>query len=95
MKPLILVTLLLCLPFAVLAQQSSSSGSRTKADRQPAERSHPNPQTQRKLFPYDYTIDDLRPHLAATCVTRTVLVEAARCDDEETREFLALASRTP
>jgi len=59
MKPLILVTLLLCLPFAVFAQRSGSGDSRTKADRQPAKRSHPNQQTQRKLFPYDYKIDDL------------------------------------
>jgi zinc protease len=58
MKPLILVTLLLCLPFAVFAQRTSGD-SRTKADQQPAERSHPNQQTQRKLFPYDYKIDDL------------------------------------
>jgi L-fuconolactonase len=43
----------------------------------------------------DYTIEDLRPHLAATGVHRTVLVEAARCTDAETTEFLALADATP
>lgn len=57
MKPLILVTLLLCLPLAVLGQRSSR-GTRPKANqqRQPA---HANQQTPRKLFPYDYTTDDL------------------------------------
>jgi L-fuconolactonase len=43
----------------------------------------------------DYTVDDLRPHLAKTGVHRTVLVEAARCDRAETTEFLALAATTP
>ncbi|MEU4419869.1 amidohydrolase family protein [Actinoplanes sp. NPDC024001] len=43
----------------------------------------------------DYTIEDLRPHLAATGVHRTVLVEAARCTADETTEFLALAEATP
>lgn len=57
MKPLILVSLLLCLPFAVMAQQSSRS-TRTKAGQQP-ERMQANQQTPRKLFPYDYTTDDL------------------------------------
>lgn len=57
MKPLILVTLLLCLPFAVMAQRTSR-GTRAKADQQP-ERMHANQQTPRKLFPYDYTTDDL------------------------------------
>lgn len=57
MKPLILVTLLLCLPFVVMAQRSPR-GTRTKANRQP-ELMHANQQTPRKLFPYDYTTDDL------------------------------------
>jgi zinc protease len=57
MKPLILVTLLLCLPFAVIAQRSSR-GTRTKANQQ-SQRMHANQQTPRKLFPYDYTTDDL------------------------------------
>ena len=43
----------------------------------------------------DYTVDDLRVHLAAAGIDRTVLVEAARCDDAETAEFLALAASTP
>ncbi|HWS38571.1 MAG TPA: amidohydrolase family protein [Actinoplanes sp.] len=43
----------------------------------------------------DFTPDDLLPHLAATGVTRTVLVEAGLCDESETIRFLALAARTP
>jgi L-fuconolactonase len=43
----------------------------------------------------DYTMDDLRPHLAAAGVDRTVLVEAGRCDAAETTAFLALAAVTP
>jgi L-fuconolactonase len=43
----------------------------------------------------DYTVDDLRPRLAAAGVDRTVLVEAGRQDSAETAAFLALASRTP
>jgi L-fuconolactonase len=43
----------------------------------------------------DYTVDDLRVHLRAAGVDRTVLVEAGRCADEETRSFLALAAATP
>jgi L-fuconolactonase len=43
----------------------------------------------------DYTLDDLRGHLAATGVEATVLVEAGRGDDAETVEFLALAETTP
>ncbi|MBB5869561.1 L-fuconolactonase [Allocatelliglobosispora scoriae] len=43
----------------------------------------------------DYTVSDLRGHLAATGVDRTVLVEAARCDTAESIEFLALAAETP
>lgn len=43
----------------------------------------------------DFSIADLRPHLAAAGVDRTVLVEAARCDYDETRSFLALAASTP
>jgi L-fuconolactonase len=43
----------------------------------------------------DYTIDDLRGHLRAAGVDRTVLVEAGRGDDAETVEFLALADATP
>jgi L-fuconolactonase len=43
----------------------------------------------------DYTVDDLRVHLAAAGIDRTVLVEAARGEDAETVEFLALAASTP
>jgi L-fuconolactonase len=43
----------------------------------------------------DYTVNDLRPHLAAAGVDRTVLVEAGSCTAEETVRFLALAARTP
>ncbi|NUR49085.1 MAG: amidohydrolase family protein [Hamadaea sp.] len=43
----------------------------------------------------DYTVDDLRANLTRAGVTKTVLVEAGRCDDAETTEFLALAERTP
>ncbi len=57
MKPLILVTLLLCLPLAVMAQRSSR-GTSPKANQQ-QQPAHANQQTPRKLFPYDYTTDDL------------------------------------
>ena len=43
----------------------------------------------------DYTVADLRPLLAATGLRRTVLVEAGRCDADETTRFLALADVTP
>jgi L-fuconolactonase len=43
----------------------------------------------------DYTVDDLRAAMRTADVDRTVLVEAARCDDDETTEFLAVAERTP
>lgn len=43
----------------------------------------------------DYTMADLRPHLAASGVQRTVLVEAGLCQASETSRFLALAARTP
>ncbi|MDI6101843.1 amidohydrolase family protein [Actinoplanes sp. NEAU-A12] len=43
----------------------------------------------------DYTMADLRPHLEATGVHRTVLVEGGRCDSAETTAFLALAAATP
>lgn len=43
----------------------------------------------------DYTIDDLRVHLRAAGIDATVLVEAGRCDDAETREFLSLAENAP
>jgi L-fuconolactonase len=42
----------------------------------------------------DYTMADLRPHLQASGVDRTVLVEAGRAEAAETTEFLALAART-
>jgi L-fuconolactonase len=41
----------------------------------------------------DYTMADLRPHLAAAGVQRTVLVEAGLCHAAETSRFLALAAR--
>jgi L-fucono-1,5-lactonase len=43
----------------------------------------------------DYTVADLRAAMRSAGVDRTVLVEAGRCDDAETTEFLALAARTP
>jgi L-fuconolactonase len=43
----------------------------------------------------DYTVADLRAAIRGAGVDRTVLVEAARCDDAETTEFLALAEATP
>jgi L-fuconolactonase len=43
----------------------------------------------------DYTLTDLRAEMAAAGVDRTVLVEAGRCDDAETTEFLQLASSAP
>lgn len=43
----------------------------------------------------DYTVADLRARLAAAAVAKTVLVEAGRCDDAETTEFLAIAEATP
>jgi L-fuconolactonase len=42
----------------------------------------------------DYTVADLRAHLTAAEVDRTVLVEASRCTAEETVEFLATAAHT-
>jgi L-fuconolactonase len=42
----------------------------------------------------DYTVADLRAHLTAAGVDRTVLVEASRCTAEETVEFLATAAHT-
>ena len=43
----------------------------------------------------DYTVDDLLERLDEAGVDRTVLVEAAREDAGETREFLAIAARQP
>ncbi|GAA0553699.1 amidohydrolase family protein [Paractinoplanes ferrugineus] len=43
----------------------------------------------------DYTVDDLRAVLRDAGVDRTVLVEAGRCDADETRSFLRVAQRTP
>lgn len=43
----------------------------------------------------DYTVEDLRPHLHAAGVDRTVLVEGGRGDDAETTRFLATAAATP
>jgi L-fuconolactonase len=43
----------------------------------------------------DYTVADLRANLRAAGVSRSVLVEAGRCDSAETTEFLALAASTP
>lgn len=43
----------------------------------------------------DYTVADLRDALRQAGVDGTVLVEAGRCDLEETRSFLALAAETP
>ncbi|WP_092546559.1 amidohydrolase family protein [Actinoplanes derwentensis] len=43
----------------------------------------------------DFTPADLRPHLTAAGVTRTVLVEAGLCTEAETVRFLALAAATP
>lgn len=43
----------------------------------------------------DFTVADLRAALRGTGVERTVLVEAGRCADAETTEFLALALETP
>ncbi|SCE96340.1 amidohydrolase family protein [Micromonospora saelicesensis] len=43
----------------------------------------------------DYAIADLVPQLDEAGVTATVLVEAGRCDAEETAEFLAHAATTP
>ncbi|MFC5925004.1 amidohydrolase family protein [Micromonospora vulcania] len=42
----------------------------------------------------DYTVADLIPRLDEAGVTATVLVEAGRCDADETAEFLALAAGT-
>ncbi|WP_240670272.1 amidohydrolase family protein [Actinoplanes solisilvae] len=42
----------------------------------------------------DYTVDDLRAAIAGTGVERTVLVEAGRCEDAETTEFLRIADET-
>lgn len=43
----------------------------------------------------DITVAELRGHLAAGGVDRTVLVEGGVCRHEETAAFLELASRTP
>ncbi|MEU7848952.1 amidohydrolase family protein [Micromonospora parva] len=43
----------------------------------------------------DYTVADLVPRLDESNVTATVLVEAGRCDAEETAGFLAHAATTP
>jgi len=43
----------------------------------------------------DYTVADLRAAMKTAGVDRTVLVEAARGDDAETTEFLAVAAETP
>ncbi|MEV4118812.1 amidohydrolase family protein [Micromonospora sp. NPDC049645] len=43
----------------------------------------------------DYTVADLVPRLDEVGVTATVLVEAGRCDTDETAEFLAHAATTP
>jgi zinc protease len=63
MKLWILGTLLLCLPLAIYAQQGSQSlrtqannNSSSQPQQQPAPQSKP---AERKLFPYDYTTDDL------------------------------------
>jgi zinc protease len=48
MKTLFLISLLLCAPAAVLAQKRGSSATQRKPATQ-----------QRKIFPYNYTIDDL------------------------------------
>ncbi|HEY6189888.1 MAG TPA: pitrilysin family protein [Pyrinomonadaceae bacterium] len=57
MRLWILGTLLLCLPLAVAAQRNARNG-RAMANQQ-AGASQPNKTEQRKLFPYDYKIDDL------------------------------------
>jgi zinc protease len=49
MKSLILISLLLCLPAAVLAQRKGAAQKRQQAASK----------QQRKIFPYNYTIDDL------------------------------------
>lgn len=43
----------------------------------------------------DFTVADLRAAMHGTGIERTVLVEAGRCTDAETTEFLALADETP
>jgi L-fuconolactonase len=43
----------------------------------------------------DYTLVDLRPHLEAAGVDRTILVEAGRTEAAETTEFLELAADAP
>ncbi|MEV6299923.1 amidohydrolase family protein [Actinoplanes sp. NPDC051861] len=43
----------------------------------------------------DYTVADLRAAIGAAGVDKTVLVEAGRCDAEETRLFLKIAQDTP
>jgi L-fuconolactonase len=43
----------------------------------------------------DYTVEDLRGHLRAAGVDRTVLVEASIMRDSETTAFLAMADTTP
>jgi L-fuconolactonase len=42
----------------------------------------------------DFDVGDLRAAIGGTGVTRTVLVEAGRCDAAEVREFLAIAEAT-
>ena len=43
----------------------------------------------------DYTVADLRAAIRGAGVDRTILVEAGRCDDGETTEFLRIARDTP
>jgi L-fuconolactonase len=43
----------------------------------------------------DYGVSDLRPHLGAAGIDRTILVEAGLCEDIETTRMLALADETP
>jgi zinc protease len=57
MRLWILGTLLLCLPLAVAAQRNARN-ARAVANQQSGA-SQPNKPEQRKLFPYDYKIDDL------------------------------------
>ncbi|WP_045739624.1 amidohydrolase family protein [Actinoplanes rectilineatus] len=43
----------------------------------------------------DYGVDDLLPHLAASGVDASILVEGGRCESAETAWFLSLAAATP
>jgi L-fuconolactonase len=43
----------------------------------------------------DYTVADLREVIRGAGVDRTILVEAGRCDDGETTDFLRIARDTP